>query len=123
MLGKALSRRALLQALSVAVVAPALRLSSSVASEPQDVSPALMRAICAHCAAYSDLRRLARETDLAALGEEPAAVRLEVLDKAKEAERSLLFGLHSFPVRNEAERHDKAAYLLGLFGGKTEHAQ
>ena len=119
MLGQALSRRALLQALSVAFVAPALPLSSSIASEPQDVSPALMRAICAHCAAYSDLRRLARETNLAALGKEPAAARLEVLDKANEVERSLLESLCGFPARNEAERQDKATYLLGLFSGEN----
>lgn len=116
------SRRVLLNALPVAVLASVLPWSSRDTLELQDVSPGLMQAICAHCAAFSKVRRLAHEMDLVATARPPSTVCLKAFRTAVELERQLWASLISFPTRNEAEHHDKAVYLSGLFGSELEAA-
>ncbi|UVK38764.1 hypothetical protein LHFGNBLO_000047 [Mesorhizobium sp. AR10] len=114
-----LSRRALLVALPVAFAAPFF--TSLASAEPattgalldastDDVSVALMQTICAHCVAYSEVRRLTRE-----LGAKLPSAKFEALGHALQAERALRQILFDLPMRNEAERYDKAIYLSGLF--------
>lgn len=125
MLGRALSRRAALCFALAAAMRLAVRSPSGAAFEQnrvprdlhcEDISSGLMRIMCAHCAAYSDLMRLAHEIENG-----PTAVQLAGLDDAVEAERSLRRRLSAYPTRNQAERHDKAAYLSGLTGCELFH--
>jgi hypothetical protein len=125
MRGHAISRRALLGALPAAMVAAAgseagasiQPIGGADAAQFQDVSPTLMRAICAHCVAYADLRQIARETDVVFLGADGMVTDCDRLDAASELEERLLLALCEYPAANDAERHDKATYLLGIFEG------
>lgn len=125
MLGRAFSRRALLCALPVAFVAPASATNGHSAlpdgglTDPtaDDVSPLLMQAICAHCAAYCQLRQIARRTDDVVLGRAVTRDEFDRLDTASDLEERLLLAICEYPAANDAERHDKATYLLGVFEG------
>jgi hypothetical protein len=111
---RAISRRALLQSLPVVLMATALPWAGSTdASHIEDVSPALVEAICAHCVAFSQVRRLAREMDSGSIGLASTA-SIEALRSAVETECRLWIVLIGFPTSNEAERRDKTAYVLGL---------
>ncbi|MDX8540110.1 hypothetical protein RFM23_21045 [Mesorhizobium abyssinicae] len=116
MLGRALSRRALLRAFSVALVAPAataanrplqngedlVDATADDVSTVEDVSPVLMRAICAHCAAFVNYSNLVRD---------PTPANVSAIGDAIEEERSLLLDVVMFPATNQAERNDQANYL------------
>lgn len=126
MLGRALSRRALLGALPVAFVAPAPSVASGLPApqasglaDPtaEDVSPTLMRAICAHCAAYWELRQIAEQTDDVVIGRPVAREEFDRLDAVSDLEERLLLTICEYPAANDAERHDKATYLLAVFEG------
>lgn len=117
MLRSAMSRRAIFQAMTLVLLPSALPWTDGGGApepEPQDVSPVLMQAICAHCVAFSQVRRLAREMASGAKGQSPSTASPEALSSAVETERRLWASLVSYKTRNEAERHDKAAYVLGL---------
>ncbi|RWP13965.1 MAG: hypothetical protein EOR00_24310 [Mesorhizobium sp.] len=114
-----LSRRAVLATLPFAFAAPFFisfdsaepaMTGASQGASTDDESPALMRTICAHCVAYSEVRRLTRELD----AKLPSA-KFEALGHALQAERALRQTLFDLPTRNQAERHDKTIYLSGLF--------
>ncbi|TRD03777.1 hypothetical protein FJV76_14145 [Mesorhizobium sp. WSM4303] len=120
------SRRTLLSALPVAFIAPPASAASGhpaqhsgglVDPAAEEVSPALMMAICAHCAAYAELRQIARRTDAVVLGRPVTRDELDRLDAASDLEERLLLALCEYPPTNDAERHDKAIYLLGIFEG------
>ena len=126
MFGRTLSRRALLSALPVAFIAPAASATNShpaqhggglVDSTAEDVSPALMRAICTHCAAYWELRQIGRQTDEVVIGRPVTHDEFKRLDAASDLEERLLLAICEYPAANDAERHDKATYLLGVFEG------
>ncbi|MBZ9795589.1 hypothetical protein [Mesorhizobium sp. ES1-4] len=121
-----LSRRALIRALSALGLAPALALVRNPPSEAatssfeegwQDVAPALMKAMCEHCAAFSDLGRVSRETNPVKLGRAATLDEIRRLDEASDLEDQLLLAVCRYPAGNDAERHDKATYLLGIFNG------
>lgn len=129
MLKDALSRRSLLLWLPVALMGPisvfrgkgAFKLAVPLIDPTrEDVSPALMQAICAHCAVYSDVGRLRRKTDAAASKSAASPEDTGALDLALDFERQLLMSVCAYPARNDAERHDKSTYLLGIFDG-SEH--
>lgn len=133
MLKDGLSRRSLLLWLPVALMGPISVFRGKGAFKPtvplvdptrEDVSPALMQAICAHCAAYSDVGRLGRKADAAASKSAVSPEDTGALDLAFDVERQLLMSVCAYPARNDAERHDKATYLLGIFDGdepSSEH--
>lgn len=110
MLGRMISRRALLRVLPVALVGPAALATRAVPQGPvgtcdasvQDVAPALMRAICEHCVAFVNYRNLVRN---------PTSANLSALGDAIDAERSLLLDVATFQATNEVERTDQANYL------------
>ncbi|MBZ9907772.1 hypothetical protein LB557_17330 [Mesorhizobium sp. BR115XR7A] len=83
----------------------------------EDVSPALMRAICAHCAAYADLRQIARQSDAVVIGRPATVDEYRSLDAASDFEQQLLLAICEYRAANDADRHDKAIYLLGVFEG------
>ncbi|MER9163603.1 hypothetical protein [Mesorhizobium sp. M0715] len=113
------TRRAIVLALSTAALVP---FAKSAALEHAtdamgDVDPLLMQAICAHCAAYSDVGRLARKADAADSGSAVSTEDTGALNLAIDVERQLLMSVCAYPAHNDAERHDKATYLLGIFDG------
>lgn len=128
-----LSRRAVLATLPFAFAAPfsislesaePATTSASLDASSDDVSAALMRTICAHCVAYSDVGRLGRKADAAASGLAVSTEDIGALDLAIDVERQLLMSVCGYRARNDAERHDKATYLLGIFDGdepSSEH--
>lgn len=83
----------------------------------EPVSPALMQIMCAHCAAYAELGRISKRTDAIALGHAPAPADLERLDTLSDSEGSLFMDLCRYPASNDAERQEKATYLLALCDG------
>lgn len=85
-----------------------------VVDAASDVSPELMEAICAHCVAYNAVGHLGRASDMAALGRAPDADACRKLDEASQQERDLFLAICRYPARNEPERHEKAAYLIGF---------
>lgn len=125
----AVTRRAVVLALPTAAVVSVASLAPGAVEHPRramdgegDVDPLLMQTICAHCAAYSEVRRLARIADTVA--SRSGANGDEALDLAIDVERQFLMSVCAFPARNDAERHDKATYLLGIFDGdepSSEH--
>lgn len=80
----------------------------------ETVSPELVQAIVSHCTAYAAVARAARLADNVALGHDASPDNLQRLGQESQAERDLLMALCRFPARNDPERHDKAAYLLGF---------
>lgn len=131
MRSRLLSRRALIRALSALGLAPALPLMRRQASEAatstfeerwQDVAPALMKAMCEHCAAFSDLGRVSRETDPVKLRRAATLDEIRRLDAASDLEGKLLLAVCRYPAGNDAEQHDKATYLLGVFDGNAPEA-
>ncbi|MER9602789.1 hypothetical protein [Mesorhizobium sp. M0243] len=74
----------------------------------------MVQTICAHCVAYSQLRQLALEAKSSAAANCVNSASLEAFCSAVKTELSLWGRLIDFPISNEAERHDKAAYMLGL---------
>ncbi|MES0058392.1 hypothetical protein [Mesorhizobium sp. M0041] len=131
MLARAVSRRTLLSGLA-AFVAPAVssvggaqvRLDGGAADSCcQDVSLALVRAICLHCAAYSELRQIARHTAAVVVGRPVTRDEFDRLDAASDLEERLLLALCEHRAANDAERHDKATYLLGIFDGDEPEPQ
>ncbi|MER8722517.1 hypothetical protein NKH64_30015 [Mesorhizobium sp. M0999] len=125
MLVRGISRRALLGALPFAFVdhaTPSVGGAAeyhgcAAAPHCQDVSPALVKAICSHCAAYSELRQIARQADAVVAGRPITRDEFDRLDSASDVEREFLLALCAYPAANDAERHDKATYLLGIFEG------
>ncbi|MBZ9850301.1 hypothetical protein LB565_20175 [Mesorhizobium sp. CA14] len=124
MLGRGLSRRALLSALPAGFVAATASAADGHSALPddglvdptaEDVSPALMQAICAHCAAYWELRQIARRTDDVVIGRPVTREEFDHLDAASDLEERLLLAICEYPAANDAERHDKATYLLAVF--------
>lgn len=125
----AFTRRAVVQALPAAAMVSAAKSALGAVEHPHraidgggDVDPLLMQTMCAHCAAYSEVGRLARKAD--ASGSMANADDTGALDLAIDVERQLLMSVCAFPARNDAERHDKATYLLGIFDGdepSSEH--
>ncbi|TIM05496.1 hypothetical protein [Mesorhizobium sp.] len=78
------------------------------------VSQALADVIVSLCAAYAELAQIARQTDFVACGRLPSSEDLRRLDEVSETERDLFMTLCRYRARNDPERHDKAAYLLGI---------
>ncbi|MER9910882.1 hypothetical protein NKJ71_09555 [Mesorhizobium sp. M0050] len=131
MLARAVSRRTLLSGLA-AFVAPAVSSGSGAstqhdggATDPtaEDVSLALVRAICLHCAAYSELLQIAQHTDAVVVGRPGTRDEFDRLDAASDLEERLLLALCEHRAANDAERHDKATYLLGIFDGEEPEPQ
>jgi hypothetical protein len=127
----AITRRAVLLTMSMAALATVPQSAADEVENPPnapngmgDVDPLLMQALCAHCAAYSDVGRLARKADAVAFGSAGSTADNSALDLAIDVERQLLMSVCAYPARNDAERHDKATYLLGIFDGdepSSEH--
>lgn len=125
----AFTRRAVVLALTTAAVVSVASSAPGAVEHPRratdgegDVDPLLMQTICAHCAAYSEVRRLALKADTVA--SRSWANGDEALDVATDVERQLLMSVCGFRASNDAERHDKATYLLGIFEGdepSSEH--
>lgn len=90
---------------------------AAVGSLAESVSPALMQIMCAHCAAYAELGRISKRTDAIALGDDPAPVDLERRDEVSESERKLFMQLCRYPASNDAERQEKAVYLMAFCDG------
>lgn len=84
-------------------------------TEPE--SPALMQVMCAHCAAYSELGRISKRADAIAPGQAPAPADLKRLDALCDMERDLFMQLCRYPASNNAERQEKATYLLAFCDG------
>jgi len=128
MLVRGISRRTLLSALPFAFVyhaTPSVGGASkhdggAAAPHCQDVSPALVKAICSHCAAYSELRQIARHTDAVVAGRPVTRDEFDRLDAASDLEGELLLALCAYPAANDPERHDKATYLLGIFEATSQ---
>ncbi|MER9061408.1 hypothetical protein [Mesorhizobium sp. M0698] len=132
MLGRALSRRTLLAALPALAIAPGMPSVTDASDRPDgdvahlgsdDVSPELIRTICAHCAAYAGLRKISRETDAVAIGRPATVDELSRLDAATDLEEQLLLALCHHSAANDTERHDKATYLLGIFEGNDPESE
>ncbi|WP_432287683.1 hypothetical protein SLT36_11980 [Aminobacter sp. BA135] len=90
------------------------------------VSWALMQVMCAHCAAYSELGRISKTIDSIALGHDPAPADRERLDALGDLERDLFMQLCLHPAVNDAERQEKATYLLAFCNGdefEREHVE
>jgi hypothetical protein len=90
----------------------------------ETVSMDLVHAITSHCAAYAAVARAARQTDVVAIGHDADPCDCQRLDEATQTERDLFMALCRYPARNDPERHDKAAYLLGFCEGdelESEH--
>ncbi len=79
-----------------------------------DVSPGLMETIIAHCIAYNELGHASRAADVLALPGGPDALAAARLDDISERERHLFMAICRYPTSNDAERHDKAGYLLAF---------
>lgn len=98
----------------------------SAGSLAEPVSPALMQIMCSHCAAYAELGRISKRTDAIALGHAPAPADLERLEEVSDRERNLFMQLCRYPASNDAERQEKATYLLALSEGdefEREHVE
>lgn len=92
----------------------------------ESVSSTLMQMMCAHCAAYAELGRITKRTDAIALGHTPAPADLERLDALGDSEGSLFMDLCRYPASNDAERQEKATYLLAFCDGdkfEREHVK
>ncbi|RWP18018.1 MAG: hypothetical protein EOR01_23650 [Mesorhizobium sp.] len=87
------------------------------------VSMDLVHAITSHCAAYAAVARAARQAAVA-IGLDADPSDCQRLEEATQTERDLFTALCRYPARNDPERHDKAAYLLGFCKGdelESEH--
>ncbi|MBB6356327.1 hypothetical protein ACFFTN_09825 [Aminobacter aganoensis] len=98
----------------------------ALADNTEPVSSALMQMMCAHCAAYSELERIGKRTDAVVLGHAPALTDFERLDEVSQFERDLFLRLCRYPASNDAERQEKATYLLAFCDGdefEREHVR
>jgi len=111
---------------AVAVYAPDADEVTSEGDQNEPVSSTLMQIMCAHCAAYAELGRLGKRTDPIAFGHALAPGELERLDALGDMERDLFLRLCRYPASNDAERHEKAVYLLAFCDGdefEREHVE
>lgn len=80
-----------------------------------DVSPGLIEVIIAHCIAYNELGHASRAADAVAVPPcEADAFAAARLDDISDRERHLFMAICRYPTSNDAERHDKAGYLLAF---------
>ncbi|ESX09971.1 hypothetical protein X768_16635 [Mesorhizobium sp. LSJC265A00] len=100
--------------MSAAALATVLPKAFADVADSQDVSLALVHAICAHCVALSDVRRLVRENSRMA-GQGLSARAVDAFPRAAELEQRLRTSLIGFQARNAAEERDRATYLQGIF--------
>ncbi|MBA8910694.1 hypothetical protein [Aminobacter ciceronei] len=100
--------------------------SLALVDTTEPVSSDLMQVMCAHCAAYSELGRVSKRTDAVVLGHAPALTDLERLGEVSQTERDLFLRLCRYPASNDAERQEKAVYLLAFCDGdefEREHVE
>lgn len=79
-----------------------------------DVSPDLIEVIIAHCIVYNELGHASRAADAVAVPCEADAFDAARLDDISERERHLFMAICRYSTSNDAERHDKAGYLLAF---------
>lgn len=111
---------------AVAVYASEAGGHASEGNQSEPISSKLMQIMCAHCAAYAELGRFSKRTDAVALGHAPTPADLECLDELDDIERNLFMQLCRYTASNDAERQEKAVYLLAFCDGdefEREHVQ
>ncbi|MEO5324277.1 hypothetical protein PV773_13245 [Mesorhizobium sp. CC13] len=110
-----------------AIVEPTPQIGSlALMDNTEPVSSDLMQVMCAHCVAHSELGRISKRTDAVVLGHAPAQADLERLDEVSQTERDLFLRLCRYPASNDAERQEKAVYLLAFCDGdefEREHVE